>query len=206
MKRVIGILGCLMAIAAFQTASALTIDATSADFGVTWPVAYLTTNPDGANRWEVFNHPANPSIEEVQKWTATSTIEELFKMNVGASSPEPDFPLSNSYTVKYIPNVGPSDFEIEYKGGLYLGGSEPKFLMVKDGNAVPTIYIFDITTWDGTETISGKNFWLENGAISHVSLFGVETTQPTSVPDGGATAAMLGLSILGLGLVIRRKS
>jgi len=86
-------------------------------------------------------------------------------------------------------------------------------LVVKDGNNEPYWYIFDLRqlnlsgfdpfySWNGTDTIMLDGFWDGSapGAISHVEIVGV------AVPDGGLTAAMLGLGVLGVGYMARRKS
>jgi hypothetical protein len=81
--------------------------------------------------------------------------------------------------------------------------------LVKDGKlGDPAWFLFDLTAlgWNGTETLEFTGFWDgAKGAISHVTLYG--RRQPgNGVPDGGVTAALLGLGVLGLGFLARRKA
>jgi hypothetical protein len=96
--------------------------------------------------------------------------------------------------------LDPEDAEIKYTGGAVITGN-PIYLLVKDGNHDPIWYIFDISSWNGTETINLQEFWPSGGAISHVDIL---TGNGTSVPDAGSTLALMGLALTGLGL-LRRK-
>jgi len=78
------------------------------------------------------------------------------------------------------------------------------YLVVKDGNAVPSQYVFDLGNWDGQESLNLSNFWPgPGGAISFVAIYN------NAAPGGGGggtitpipeadTYAML---LAGLGLV-----
>jgi hypothetical protein len=90
---------------------------------------------------------------------------------------------------------------IEWDGPNYI--SDAAYLLVKDGNHEPAWYLFSLSGWDGQETINLSGFWpgSEGGAISDLAMF----SGGTSVPDGGATAALLGLGVLGLAAIRRKK-
>lgn len=80
------------------------------------------------------------------------------------------------------------------------------YAFIKDGKADPAWYLFDITGWDlKNGPLQFENFWPgteEGDRISHISIY----AKTADVPDGGTTAAMLGLSLLGLRLLLRRKA
>ena len=103
-------------------------------------------------------------------------------------------PLASSYTTTFTNTPSdPSDADITFDGGLSIGGQA--YMLVKDGNHNPGWYLFDLTAlgWDGTSTLDLNNFWPAGGAISHVAIYGEHT-----VPDAGATVALLGMSLLGM--------
>jgi hypothetical protein len=57
--------------------------------------------------------------------------------------------------------------------------------------------------WNGLETITLENFWPNQGAISHVTLYG--GTPTTRVPEPG-TMGLLGAGLLAFGFLRRRKA
>ena len=108
--------------------------------------------------------------------------------------------FSSSYNTKFSnTKTDPSDALITYVGApapAILGGSV--YLLVKDGNQTPAWYLY-LLNWNGTDEIKMTGFWPDQGAISHVSLYGAGN----SVPDGGATAILLGLGVAGLAITRR---
>lgn len=144
--------------------------------------------------------PNNPNADAVETITGTSAQLTLaYKDNVGGSE---EGSFSSSYQTTYFNQpLDPKDAQITYSGGTFISGN-PIYLLVKDGNQTPTWYIFNISAWNGTETIDVKDFWPGNGAISHVSIFTGEGG--TRVPDAGSSLALMGLALTSLG-VVRRK-
>lgn len=123
---------------------------------------------------------------------------ELYKQNYGGSEEKS---LAGSYQTTFVNSAdGPSGALIDHIGGAYVGGTA--WLLVKDGNHSPAWYLFNLTTlgWNGTDDLQLSGFWTGNGAISHVTLYGTSV----GVPDGGATAALLGMGLLALGTLSRK--
>ena len=115
--------------------------------------------------------------------------------------------LARSYTTIWGgEESGPNSATITYDGGPFVGPIA--WLLVKDGNASPNWYLFNLTDmgWNGTEQIVLENFYLgtgqdtTGGAISNVGLWG----GAAEVPAPG-TMALMGLGLLGLGFAARRR-
>jgi PEP-CTERM motif-containing protein len=66
------------------------------------------------------------------------------------------------------------------------------YLAIKDGNHSPGYYFYDLSGWNGKDTITLADFWPQQGAISHVAIWG----DKQSVPEPGT------LSLLGAGLLL----
>lgn len=79
------------------------------------------------------------------------------------------------------------------------------YLVVKDGNHTPNQYLFDIGSWNGTDTINLSGFWEDpaQGAISNIAIWnnanpgGGGGGTVTPIPEAETYAMMLA----GLGLV-----
>jgi hypothetical protein len=107
--------------------------------------------------------------------------------------------LAGSYsTTFYNSPTDPSDALIDYVGGTAVGSIA--LLLVKDGANSPAWYLYNLTSlgWNGTDDVVLDNFWPGTGAISCVTLY-----QTSSVPDGGATVALLGFALAGIATVRR---
>jgi len=127
----------------------------------------------------------------ITAWLKTNgyTQPEIYKSNVGEDEEGDGAPY---YDTTYFNSPSdPSDALIEWVvGQTKIVASH---LVVKDGFQSPGWYLFDISAWDGMEDIKLTGFWPQQGAISHISIYGSLTAvpEPTSI----------GLFLLGMGCV-----
>jgi hypothetical protein len=178
MKTSIMTFGALIVSAAISSAAVLAITPSS-------PTPYLTGNETSQNQIDAVLAGLNLGLIEV------------YKQNVGG--PEVGS-LASSYTTAFSNTPSdPSDATITYVGTPGAITDPADYLLVKDGNQTPAWYLFDLTGWNGEDTIQMSGFWPNQGAISHVTLYSGRTT--TRVPDNGATLVSLGIALLGLGSV-----
>lgn len=139
--------------------------------------------------------PGNPAVETAAAAFLGLTQAQLMNTElyrIGNDQAESGS-LASSYTGSVTPlAAGASQFSaftITYGSGPAI---DPTYMLIKDGNNTPIWYLFDISAWDGTSTLSGSGFWPENGSISHVSVFGVQAAIPE--PATIAVWAMLGMA------------
>jgi PEP-CTERM motif len=177
-------------------------------------------NPDGTpctatTCWEISpgtfgNGAPEPSAKEFAALVGLAIEDyELFyksdQSNTVGSAEDPDATFAGNYTTVYDnePN-DPSEATITWDGPLdtFINCGRC-FLWVKDGRQDPYVYVFDISWWNGMDTLFLDNFWPYEGAISNVGIFGARGGD-VQVPEPG-TLGLLGIAALGLGLVRRRK-
>lgn len=141
----------------------------------------------------------NPDAADIFTITG-DTVDLLYKDNVGGVEEGMANFMASYETVFSNSASDPSDALISYVGGDIM--ADASWLVVKDGNHSPSWYLFDISIWDGVEDISLTNFWPDQGAISHISIFG---SNAVKVAEPG-TLALFGLGLLGFGLLRRRRN
>lgn len=159
----------------------------------------------GQTCWQIWNDNSMPSPEEFADLVGLDddSVTILYKDNAGGSE---EGSLTGSYSTDYTPADEKEDEAsgaiITYTGGTSISCPEC-YLWVKDGNHNPSVYVFDISWWNGIETLILDGFWTGGGAISNLGIFG-RPGGDMQVPEPG-TLGLLGIAALGLGLVRRRR-
>lgn len=166
-------------------------------------VPFLT--PDGSTTWSSVdtNNLQQAAVEGI---VGTSPLGLVYKQDQGG------FESGNAAgyyttTFSYESMGDASGATIAWGGGMFISCGDC-FLIVKDGNHDSKNpppwpqYIYDISGWDGQETITLSGFWPGSGAISNIAIWnnydggsGGGTITPVPEPE---TYAML---LAGLGLV-----
>jgi len=142
------------------------------------------------------NETSQPLINAAINAAIEPDPVELYKQDAGGGE---SGSLASSYETTF--NGDLSGGTIEYVSGDI---AEDAYLLVKDGAQVPAWYLFDLTSagldWNGTDDLVLSGFWPDQGAISHVSLYGGTST---TVPEPG-TLLLLGSGLVGLALYGRK--
>lgn len=145
--------------------------------------------------------PNNPKADDVEALSGATDLVELYKAEVGDPVVE-EGDLAASYVTRFLNDpLDPMDAQIDHVFGTDSVACPSCYLLVKDGDQNPSWYIFDISFWDGTETIYLEDFWPNQGAISHISIFG----NSMNVPEP-SVLMLIGLGLLGLGLARKQIS
>jgi hypothetical protein len=142
----------------------------------------------------------NPDADDVATIVGVPSLIELYKADVGVPVDESG-PFAGSYSTVFSNTAtDPEDATITYTGGPV---AQAQYLLVKDGNHDPVWYIFCLADlgWNGIDTIELTSFWPNQGAISHVGLYGASDT---TVPEPTSIVAWL-VCTSGLGLVLRNR-
>lgn len=137
-----------------------------------------------------------------------SGMELVYKADDSAlgAVEEPAGSASNYYTTVFTGTANdPSGATITWDAGaMYYIACPDCYLVVKDGTAhQPPQYIFDLSGWNGQDTLVLSNFWTGPGAISYVAIYnnasggGSGGGTITPVPEADTYAMLLA----GLGLV-----
>lgn len=191
------VLALLMMFSLLSSANAITITITTST-NVQWSGTY----------------PKNPDADDVSS-IVQSTVELLYKQDLGVTGTEGSYSGSYNTTFASTP-TDPEDAEITYVNGQpVISGAA--YLLVKDGASEdPIWYLYDLSklylnldgdpstplqlyAWNGTDTIDLDGFWVGNGAISHVSIYGTHCSVPEPF-----TMLLLGLGLVGLAGVGRK--
>lgn len=123
---------------------------------------------------------------------SSSSLELFYKSNYQGNE---EGGFAGSYSTQYWGD--PNDALITFTGGPSIICPEC-YLIVKDGNQPQ--YLFSLASWNGTENLDLQDFYPNQGAISHVAIFGKTVVD---VPESSALILM-GLGLIGLGLARRR--
>ena len=164
---------------------------------------YVGCAPD-INCWTGFGQ-GNASFDindlEVKTGYAPNTLELYYNHNVGGGE---DGPFSDNYTTDTWAGMfgyANANGAITWDGGDSVTCPEC-FLVIKDGTD-PYWYAFKLGGWNGSGAIEFRNFWLGNGEISHVSIYGGDESDRNIVPIPPAVW-LFGSGLIGLVGVARR--
>jgi uncharacterized delta-60 repeat protein len=156
---------------------ALSFWATSETQSVTTQTVF-TQDTAPTNYWTSTSN-TNSTASQIAAITGyTGTLTELFKDNIDDGFDTG--PYSSSYDIVYDRPSDASGATIVYTGGPVITGN-PIYLHIKGGNAPAgqaAQYVYDISTWNRTDTLTIADYWPSTGSISHIAIFGGTDTDP----------------------------
>ncbi len=176
-------------------------------FGVSDVMAYPVITPSTpalATGTETSQAAINVAIGPIMGLTPASDYQ-LYKQDVGVAS---DVGAAAPYYKTTFSNSAndPANALIEWLGGNFIG-SAAKYLLVKDGNHNPAWYLFNISDWNGQDDLVMEGFWPQQGAISHVTIYGDNGDNPdlvTEVPEPASIGLWLTV-VAGSAFAARRR-
>lgn len=134
----------------------------------------------------------------IDTFSLVPPLNLFYKNNVGGLE---EGPFADDYETEYSPTDDPNDALITW-GGPGVISCPSCYLAVKDGQSqIPNLYVYDLDGWDGMESIELLGFWPNQGAISHVSIWGLESSDGDGGTDGGSAPEPGLLLMFGAGLI-----
>jgi hypothetical protein len=161
--------------------------------------ATITLTPGDADFEGSLVSNCEPECVEEAFGLLAGSLDLLYKADVGGAD---SGSFADSYDTVFANTPSdPSDATITYILATPSISCPSCYLAVKDGNQEPSYYFFDISDWNGTDTIALLGFWPDQGAISHVAIWGDEEDGgggDTVVPEPAALL-LFGLGTLFVG-------
>jgi len=160
--------------------------------GLTFSAQAILVTPTSSSL-VLFGNDSSQSAIETLIQANFGPLTVLYKQNQSPFTEEGSFAANYSTTFNNS-DLTDSDARISYVSGTPIN-SDPVYALIKDGNATPNWYLFDISGWNGTDNVDFASFFNGQKNVSHVSLYGNQV----GVPDGGTTIALLGFALVGIG-------
>lgn len=162
--------------------------------------APLVLTPDDADATTTINSNLGSWSDVCAAFGLACTPEAflLYKANAGSPVTESGS-YASSYETTFNPTDDPEDATIWFITGFPAIVCPSCYLVVKDGNHEPAQYLFDISLWNGTDTIELQGFWPKKGAISNVAIWGAR-----AVPEP-SSLLLVGIGAFGLAFGLRRR-
>ncbi len=132
------------------------------------------------------------------------TLNLLYKADQGGSD-SGSFASSYDTTFDNSPS-DPADALIQHLTGSSISCPDC-YLAVKDGNHDPSYYFYNLSAWDGLMDLDLNDFWPQQGAISHVSIWGKDGGggPPAAIPEP-VSLLLFGTGLMSLAFIRRRQS